>query len=225
MLRKDPSPWTRFVPAEDGSLSARGPDITEDIVQMSFGVQSISLSSSSLNLLSAPNYGSYSANNQPTNPFDDSNGPFANLNLATDQKNQIDQIFANAKSQGLSPSQVQSQINGVLTTQQQQTLQSDLQTVQSQHHHHHGGGGSSSESSSLLSQLNLTSDQTNQIDQLVQNAQQNGTSASDLLNSIDNVLTSSQQTQLANLLAAGASYNSSGSSTTNNNSYLINTAV
>jgi hypothetical protein len=67
--------------------------------------------------------------------------PFANLNLTADQKTQIAQIFQNAQTQGLSPSQVQSQVNAVLTPAQQSQLQKDLQ---GRHHHHHGGGGSSS---------------------------------------------------------------------------------
>lgn len=173
---------------------------------MSFGIQSVSSGSIALSLLSAQNLSS----NTLQNPFDDPNGPFSNLNLTTDQQNQIDDIFSNAKSEGLSPAQVRSQVNSVLTSSQQQTLQSDVQSAQGLHHHH-GSDGSNSES--LLSQLDLTSDQETQIGQLVQGAQQNGTSSSDLLSQIDNVLTDTQQTQLANLLASG------------NTSYLVNTAA
>jgi signal transduction histidine kinase len=70
---------------------------------------------------------------------------FANLNLTQSQQTQIQQILQNAQTQGLSPQQVQTQINAVLTPTQQLALQKDLQ---SRHHHHHGGGGSSSTSSS-----------------------------------------------------------------------------
>ena len=75
--------------------------------------------------------------------------PFANLDLSEDQRTQIRQIMSDARSQGLSESQVQTQINAVLTPQQQQTLQQDVQTAQSSgsghhHHHSHGSGGPSS---------------------------------------------------------------------------------
>ena len=78
--------------------------------------------------------------------------PFANLDLSEQQRTQIRSIFQSAQSGGLSQSQVQDQINAVLTPAQQQTLQSDVQTAQGatpghHHHHHHGAGGSSSASS------------------------------------------------------------------------------
>ncbi len=76
--------------------------------------------------------------------------PFANLDLTETQRTQIRSIFQNAKSEGLSQAQVQQQISAVLTPQQQQTFQTDVQNAQSthsgRHHHHHGGGGSSSQS-------------------------------------------------------------------------------
>ncbi len=70
--------------------------------------------------------------------------PFANLDLSEDQRTQIRSILQNAKSQGLSQTDVQQQISGVLTPDQQATFQSDVQNAQSArsgHHHHHGGGG------------------------------------------------------------------------------------
>jgi len=73
--------------------------------------------------------------------------PFANLDLSSQQRTQIRSILSNATSQGLSESQVQSQIAGVLTPQQQQTLQADQQSQGSSaghHHHGHHGGGQSS---------------------------------------------------------------------------------
>jgi Spy/CpxP family protein refolding chaperone len=76
--------------------------------------------------------------------------PFANLDLTAGQRTQIRSILSNAKSQGTSESQVQSQINAVLTPQQQQTLQTDLQQGQGSqagHHHHHHGGSSSASTS------------------------------------------------------------------------------
>jgi Spy/CpxP family protein refolding chaperone len=79
------------------------------------------------------------------------NGPFSNLDLTQSQKQQIDQILQTAKTEGLAPSVVQTQINAVLTPAQQQTLQTDVQNAQSahsgRHHHHHGGGGGGSASS------------------------------------------------------------------------------
>lgn len=70
--------------------------------------------------------------------------PFANLNLTEDQRTKLRSILQNAKSQGTSQSDVQQQIDGVLTPDQQATLKSDVQNAQSArsgHHHHHGGGG------------------------------------------------------------------------------------
>ena len=80
--------------------------------------------------------------------------PFANLNLSSDQRTQIRSILSNATSQGTSEAQVQSQIAAVLTPQQQQTFQSDLQQGQGSptgHHHHHHGGHSSAASSTTSS--------------------------------------------------------------------------
>jgi Spy/CpxP family protein refolding chaperone len=71
--------------------------------------------------------------------------PFASLNLTTAQQNKISQILQNAQKEGLSQSQVQSEINNVLTPAQQQQLQNDLSSKS--HHHHHRGGSSSSNTS------------------------------------------------------------------------------
>jgi hypothetical protein len=194
---------------------------------MSFGIQGVTSVSSSLSLLSATPNAAVGA--QPPDPFSNPNGPFANLDLSTDQENQISSILSTAKSQGLSFSQINSQINQVLNPAQQQTLQSDLQQMQAQrggghhHHHHHGGGSSGSgNSTSLLGQLDLSGDQQNQITSLFQSAQTNGTSPSALLGQIDNVLSSNQQSTLSSLLSTGT-YSSSGNSTTTTLPYLVNT--
>jgi Spy/CpxP family protein refolding chaperone len=165
------------------------------------------------------------------NPFSNPNGPFANLNLSSSQENQIDSIFSTAKSQGLSQTQVQGQVNAVLSPAQQQTLAGDVQTLKSehQHHHHHGGGGgesSSQGSGGLLSQLDLSGDQQNQITSLLQSAQSNGTTPSDLLSSITNVLSNSQQQTLTDFFEP-STYSSTGStpSTTNTQPYLLNTSA
>jgi Spy/CpxP family protein refolding chaperone len=89
--------------------------------------------------------------------------PFANLNLTSDQRSEIRSILSNAKSQGTSEAQVQTQINAVLTPQQQQTLQTDQQQGQGtqaghHHHHHHGGGGSSSTSSTTSATSTTSTD-------------------------------------------------------------------
>lgn len=88
---------------------------------MSFGTTSVSGTS--------PAYGSQ----QPPNPFSAS-GPFGNLNLTSQQQSEIQDIFSQAKSKGLSPSQVQSEINNILTPDQQKTLQSDLQKLHARRH-------------------------------------------------------------------------------------------
>lgn len=158
---------------------------------------------------------------QLRNPFA-AGGPLANLDLSSTQQQQIQNIFSEAQSQGLNPSQVQSQINAVLTPQQQQQLQSDIQQFKSQHHH----GNDGPNVDSLAQQLNLTSAQQDQINQLVQSAQANGTSPSTLLSEINGVLTSSQQSQLAQLLSTPA-YTSSGSSNSSatSPSYVLNTTA
>jgi Spy/CpxP family protein refolding chaperone len=86
---------------------------------MSFGTASISGASSA------------NGTQQPPNPFSAS-GPFANLDLSSQQQSEIKSILSQAKSQGLSRSQVQSEINKILTPEQQQTLQSDLQKLRTQ---------------------------------------------------------------------------------------------
>jgi Spy/CpxP family protein refolding chaperone len=63
------------------------------------------------------------------NPFADPNGPFANLNLTSDQQTQIAQIFADAKSQGLSFDQINAKIGAILTTAQQSTFATDLKNL------------------------------------------------------------------------------------------------
>jgi Spy/CpxP family protein refolding chaperone len=173
------------------------------------------------------------------NPFLDPNGPFANLNLTSQQQQQIAQLFSQnssgqgssgqsssgQSSSGSSPwSQILSQLNAILTPQQQQTLQSDLKTLRSGHHHH---GDGSSNATNPLSQLDLTSSQQTEIGQIIQAAQTNGDSSSATLNQIDGVLTSSQQQQLVSLFSSDTSAGSStpGSSTQSSQPYVINTSA
>jgi Spy/CpxP family protein refolding chaperone len=101
---------------------------------MSFGTTSVSGTSAA--------YGSQ----QPPNPFSTS-GPFGNLDLTSQQQSQIQNILSQAKSQGLSPSQVQGEINNVLTPDQQQTLQSDLQKLRVHRHDQESSDAASSNAS------------------------------------------------------------------------------
>jgi len=113
---------------------------------MSYGISGLG----SYNPAPVTNGSSTSSSNQ-TNPF-------ANLNLTSQQYASIESILQNAKSGTLTPSQVQSQFLSVLTPQQQQTLQGNLQQAQGSRghghghgHHHHGGSGSSSSAISGVS--------------------------------------------------------------------------
>jgi Spy/CpxP family protein refolding chaperone len=85
-------------------------------------------SNSSLTAASASN--STQSSQSSFNPFTDPNGPFANLNLTSDQQSQISQILSQAQSQGLKPEAVNSQISALLSTTQQATLSSDLASLQ-----------------------------------------------------------------------------------------------
>jgi Spy/CpxP family protein refolding chaperone len=185
------------------------------------GVQSVSVSVSIsiTETESNSNSNSGSTSQAQRNPFLDPNGPFANLNLTPQQQQQIQSIFSQSQqnssssngsngSNGQSLSQIISQINAILTPQQQQTLQSDLKTLKAGHHQH----GENSSQNNPLSQLDLTSAQQTQIGQIVSAAQANGTSPSDELNQIDNVLTPAQQQQLVSLFSPDASSSTSAAS-------------
>jgi Spy/CpxP family protein refolding chaperone len=94
---------------------------------------------------------------QAIDPFADPNGPFANLNLTTEQQQQIQQIFSqNPPSSGQTPSQLFQQVESVLTPQQQATLKTDLETLAKHHHHHHQGSPTGTDP---LSQLDGTDSQ------------------------------------------------------------------
>jgi Spy/CpxP family protein refolding chaperone len=112
--------------------------------------------------------------------------PFANLGLTEDQRTQIRSIFQQAKSQGLSQTDLQKQIDAVLTPAQQQTLQSNLQTQQQ----------SQSTASDPFANLNLSANQKTQIQSILQQAQSAGTDPSTVQQQINAVLTPAQQTTL-----------------------------
>jgi Spy/CpxP family protein refolding chaperone len=162
--------------------------------------------------------------------------PFANLDLTEQQRTQIRAIFQQAKSQGLSQTQIQQQINAILTPAQQTTLQNDIAQFQSQN------ASSTANSSSTSSQtqappnpfadpngpfanLNLTASQQSQIAQILQSAPAQGLTFDQVNSKISAILTTAQQatfqTDLKNLPAppqgpppgANGSNSSSSSST------------
>jgi Spy/CpxP family protein refolding chaperone len=156
---------------------------------MSYGVQSAGL------------FGSTSQTGGSTST---SLRPFADLNLTEDQRKQIRSIFKTAASQGLSQSEIQQEINAILTPAQQTTLQGDL-----------ASGTGSSNPNGPPANLNLTSDQQSQITAIVKNGKAQGLTHDQIDAQIDAVLTTSQQatftTDLQNLPQSG----SPGTSSTN----------
>jgi Spy/CpxP family protein refolding chaperone len=158
------------------------------------------------------------------NPFTNPNGPFANLDLTSSQQSQISSILQEGKSQGLSLDQINSQIDAVLTTSQQATFATDLANLPSPP----GSQGSSSDSDPL-SNLGLTSGQKSQIDTILENAQTNGTSQTDVLAQIDAVLTPTQQSaflqdvQTAQAIVSGQSQSGSGGTSASSTSTFSST--
>jgi len=128
--------------------------------------------------------------------------PFANLDLTEQQRTQIRAIFQQAKTQGLSQTQIQQQINAVLTPAQQTTLQNDISQFQSQNSAATGTSSSTqtppnpSSTDDPLDNLTLTTTQQSQIDQVLQEAQAGTITQSEALAQITNLLTPAQQTLL-----------------------------
>jgi len=171
---------------------------------MSYGVGSASLFGST-----SQSDGSSSANLRP----------FADLDLTEGQRTSIRSIFQNAKSQGLSQSEVQQEIEAVLTPAQQTTFQNDIAARSS------GGpppgpppqsNAPSTSPDDPLANLDLTDDQKSKIDAILANAQANGTSPADALEQVEAVLTPGQQTaflgdvQTAQAIVSGQSQTGSG---------------
>jgi Spy/CpxP family protein refolding chaperone len=146
------------------------------------------------------------------NLFTNPNGPFANLNLSSDQQTQISQILQNGKSQGLSRGQINAQISALLTPAQQTAFATDLQNLPARP----GSQNASASANGPIDNLNLTDDQKSKIDTILQSAQTNGTSQSDVLTQIQGVLTPNQQSaflqdvQTAQAVVSGQSQNGSG---------------
>jgi Spy/CpxP family protein refolding chaperone len=153
--------------------------------------------------------------------------PFANLDLTEDQRTQIRAIFQQAKSQGLSQTQVQQAINAVLTPAQQQTLQSDIQQqTQAQQTQAQQTASTQpappnpfADPNGPFANLDLTASQQSQISQLLQTAQSTGVSISQLNAQIAAVLSPAQQTtfssDLQNLPQPGAQPNAASNPTAN----------
>jgi Spy/CpxP family protein refolding chaperone len=123
--------------------------------------------------------------------------PFANLGLTEDQRTKIRSILQDAKNQGTSKADVQSQIDQVLTPDQQAQLKQS-QAAQSQ---------SSQAQQGPFANLNLTADQKTKIDAILADAKKTGESRDQVHQQIDSVLTDAQKSQLAtnvqNARAAG----------------------
>ncbi len=81
------------------------------------------------------------------NGTQNSTSPFSNLNLTALQQSQFKSIFQSAASGTISPAQIHAQIDSVLTSTQQTTLQSDLKGLKA--HLGHGTKGSATSASSL----------------------------------------------------------------------------
>jgi Spy/CpxP family protein refolding chaperone len=154
---------------------------------------------------------------------------FSNLGLSDTQTSQIRSILNAAQQNGTSQSDVQSQIDAVLTPAQQSTLSSNSSSNSNYtsvtansttattttaathaHHGHHGGGKGSG--SDPFANLNLTSAQQSQIEQIFTSAKTNGTSQTGVQSQINAILTPTQQQQLQSNLAASSS--TTGGSTT-----------
>jgi hypothetical protein len=181
-------------------------------------VESVSISISITETSSS--FSSSDAAQTKQNPFVNPKGPFANLNLSSQQQQQIAQIFNQSSSgNGQSWGQLLNQVNAILTPQQQQTLQGDVKSLRGGHHQHDAG---SSDANDALSELDLTTSQQSEIGQIIQAAQTNGTSSSDTLNQIDGVLTATQQQQLISLFSTDAP---AGSSAQSSQPYVINTSA
>ena len=157
------------------------------------------------------------------NPFTNPNGPFANLNLTSDQQSQITAILKNGKSQGLTHDQINAQIDAVLTTSQQATFTTDVQNLPQP-----PGSQSTTNTNDPLANLGLTDDQKSKIDTILQNAQANGTSQADVLAQINAALTPTQQSaflqdvQTAQAIVSGQSQSGSGGTSSSSTATLTN---
>ena len=152
--------------------------------------------------------------------------PFANLDLTEDQRKQIRQILQTAQSQGTSQSNVQTQIDAVLTPEQQQLLQADLAQLQAAQSSNNGLPPE-------FDNLDLTADQQSQIQSILAKAKSQGLSPDQVKSEINSVLTTAQLTKLQqnvqNAQAANAGQGTcgpdAGSSTTSDASATSNATL
>ena len=141
--------------------------------------------------------------------------PFTNLDLTDSQKSQIQSILENAQTQGLSPSDVLTQIDAVLTTSQQSTLQSDLQSLQAL------GAPPPPPPPPPSSSSGLTDDQKSQIETILQNAESAGTDTSTLAAQIEAVLdgtSSSSTSTVQNAQSSNSGLQSAGGGSSSSSS-------
>jgi hypothetical protein len=81
------------------------------------------------------------------NLLTDPNGPFANLDLTTQQQSEIQQLLnSNSQSGSQTPTQLFQQVENILTPQQQEQLKTNLETSSAHHHHHHHSASSTTDS-------------------------------------------------------------------------------
>lgn len=139
-------------------------------------------------------------------------------NLTPQQQGQLQQILQEVQSGAITPAQAQAEISAIVSAQSQQTSQSGSQASSTQHHHGHHH-----QSQTLASALNLTTDQQSQIASIIQSAQKNGDSSSNVLSQIENVLTPTQQQQLAQLLSP--TYSSTGNYASGSQPPLVSTTA
>lgn len=157
---------------------------------MSFGVQSAEL---------------FSSSSSSTSGTSNSLRPFANLDLTEEQRKKIRDIFKSAKSEGLSQTQVQDQINAVLTPDQLTTLQNNLaaasgdgSTQAAQGPPAHGKAGNPfGDPNGPFANLNLTSDQQTQIAQIFSDTKAQGLTFDQINAKISAILTTAQQSTFA----------------------------
>jgi Spy/CpxP family protein refolding chaperone len=168
---------------------------------MSYGVQSAGL---------------FGSSQQTTDSTSLSLRSLANLDLTEDQRTQIRSILKAAKSQGLSQTEIEQEINAILTTSQQTTFQSDIasQTASSSSTSDSSstsgtsaaqgpppgpppGGNPFADPNGPFANLDLTSSQQSQIATILKNGQSQGLTFDQINAQINAVLTTSQQTTFA----------------------------
>jgi hypothetical protein len=123
--------------------------------------------------------------------------------LTPAQLGQAEQILEQAASGTISTAQAQAELAALTDSQSQATSQGGTQVSGTHHHHGHhheaSSDASGSASETLASVLNLSTQQQSEITSILQAAQKNGSSPSDVQAQINGVLTPAQQQQLANL--------------------------